>query len=100
MNFGSDQRTRILLFATSLELLPGETPSSLTVHATDSRGITSYLPVERIGQVPNFNWLSALVVRLPDDQSINGDLNVTLGIRGAISNAVRVGIKARKRQIS
>lgn len=94
LNFSSDQRTRILLFATTLELLPGETPSSLSVHATDSRGIGFVLPVERLFKVPGFSWLSALVVRLPDDQSIDGDLNVTLGIRGATSNAVRVGISA------
>jgi len=94
LNFSSDQRTRIVLFATNLELLPGETPSSLSVQATDSRGISFMLPVERIGKVPGFSWLSALVVRLPDDQSINGDLSVTLGLRGVASNAVRVGIRA------
>lgn len=94
LNFSSDERTRILLFATSLELLPGETPSSLSVQATDSRGISFLLPVERVGKVPGFSWLTELVVRLPDDQSINGDLNLTVAIRGAISNAVRVGIRA------
>jgi endonuclease/exonuclease/phosphatase family metal-dependent hydrolase len=94
LNFSSDRRTRILLFATNLELLAGETPSSLSVRATDSRGISFDLPVEKLAKVPNFDWISAVAVRLPDDQSINGDLTVTIGIRGAMSNAVRVGIRA------
>lgn len=94
INFGSDRRTRIKLFAANLELLPGETPSSLSVRATDSRGISFDLPVERAAKVPNFSWLMEVIVRLPDDQSINGDLTVTLGIRGAVSNAARIGIKA------
>lgn len=94
LNFGSDQRTRIMLFATNLELLAGETPSSVSVRATDSRGLAFDLPVERLAKVRDFGWLSEVIVRLPDDQSINGDLTVTIGIRGAVSNAARVGIRA------
>lgn len=94
LNFSPDERTRILLFATNLALLAGETPSSLTIQATDSRGINFFLPVERVGNVPGFSWLSVLVVRLPEDQTINGDLNLTLSLRGGVSNAVRVGIRA------
>jgi hypothetical protein len=93
VNLGGDQRTRIMLFATSLELLSGETFSSVTVRAIDSRGITYDLPVEQVIKIPNFAWLSTVIVRLPDDQSINGDLSVTVGIRGAVSNAARIGIK-------
>ena len=95
MNFGSDQRTRIKLFATNLEFLPGETPSSLSVRATDSRGIGFDLRVERVAKVPSFSWLTEVVVRLPDDSAINGDLSLTLSLRGAVSNAARVSIKTR-----
>ena len=92
VNLSSDQRTRIMLFATNLDLLAGETTSSVSVRATDSRGISFDLPVEQVNKVPNFTWLSAIVVKLPDDTTITGDLVVTIGLRGAVSNAARVGI--------
>jgi len=94
VNLSDDQRTRIMLFATNLDLLAGETASSVSVRATDSRGLTYDLAVEQVGKVPNFSWLSAVIVRLPDDQTITGDLVMSLGIRGSISNSVRVAIRA------
>lgn len=93
-NLGSDLRTRIMLFATNFELLSGETPSSVIVRATDARGIIHTLAVEQVIRVPNFEWISAITVRLPGDQSISGDLLVTIGIRGVVSNIGRVGIRA------
>lgn len=93
VNFG-DQRTRIMLFATSLDFLSGETVSSVSVRATDSRGVTYDMAVEQVSKVPNFPWLSSVTVRLPDDQTITGDLSVSLGMRGSISNSVRVAIAA------
>jgi hypothetical protein len=83
-----------MLFATNLELLTGEALSAITVRATDSRQFTYDLPVEQLKKVSNFTWLSAITVRLPDDQTINGDLSVTIGIRGTVSNAARVSIRA------
>lgn len=93
VNMSSDQRTRIMLFATNLDLLAGETTSSVSVRARDSRGINYDLPVEQVNKVPNFTWLSEVVVKLPDDTTITGDLVVTVGLRGAVSNAARVGIR-------
>ena len=93
LNLSGDQRTRIMLFATNLTLFGGETPSSVSVSATDSRGFTYHLAVDQVLKLPNFAWLSSVIVRLPDDQTINGDLSVTVSLRGAVSNAVRVGIR-------
>lgn len=93
VNLGSDQRTRIMLFATNLDLLAGETTSSVSVRARDTRGISYDLSVEQVNKVPNFTWLSEVVVKLPDDTTITGDLVVTVGLRGAVSNAARVGIR-------
>jgi len=93
VNFG-DQRTRIMLFATSLDFLSGETVTSVSVRATDSRGVTYDMAVEQVSKVPNFPWLSSVTVRLPDDQTITGDLSVSVGMRGSISNSVRVAIGA------
>ena len=93
VNLSSDQRTRIALFATNLELQSGETASSVTVRATDARGQTYDLPVEQVVKFPNLSWLSSLIVRLPDDSTINGDLAINVSLRGAVSNTVRVAIK-------
>jgi hypothetical protein len=49
--------------------------------------------VEEINGVAGFSWLSEIVVRLPDDQTISGDLSITITFRGAKSNAARVSIK-------
>ncbi len=94
VNLGSDQRTRILLFGSNLDLLAGDTLSSISVRATDSRGLVFSLPVEQILKVPNFTWLSELTVRLPDDQTISGDLRITATFHNAASNTVLVGIRA------
>jgi endonuclease/exonuclease/phosphatase family metal-dependent hydrolase len=94
MNMSSDQRTRIMLFAVNLELLSGETASSITVRATDPRGNTYDLPVEQIAKIANLSWLSSLIVRLPDDASINGDVAITVSLRGAVSNIVFIAVKA------
>lgn len=94
INLSSDHRTRIMLFATNLELLPGETPSAITIRGVDSRGNSYDLAVEQVLKFSNLAGLSTLIVRLPDDTTINGDLRVNIGIRGALSNNVFVAIKA------
>lgn len=93
VNLSNDSRTRIMLFATNLDFQAGESVSSVTARATDARGISYDLAVEQVTKLPNYGWLSEVTVRLPDDISINGDLVVTLGMRGGVSNAARVGIK-------
>jgi hypothetical protein len=94
LNFGSDLRTRILLFATNLSFLSGETKAAVSVEATDSRGISYDLTVEDVIKIPNYPSITAVTIILPDDPSINGDLLVRLGIHGVLSNTVRVGIRA------
>ena len=83
-----------MLFAVNLELVSGETASSITVRVTDPRGQTYDLPVEQVAKFANLNWLSSLIVMLPDDATIDGDLAITVSLRGAVSNTVFVAIKA------
>ena len=82
-----------MIFATNLDFLSGEGITSVTVRAIDSRGIFYDLPVEQVRKVPNQSWLSEVIVRLPEDQSISGDMNVTLAMRGGFTNTVRVAIR-------
>src|SRR5687768_5128186 len=95
VNLSSDQHTRIMLFAANLELLSGETPSSITARGIDSRGHSYDLAVEQVVKFPNLSWLSSLIVKLPDDTTMNGDLAINLSLRGAVSNTVLVAIKAQ-----
>ena len=93
-NFGPDQRTRVMLFAENLDLLQGEDLSVVTAQAVDAQNTLYPLAVEYVGKVPDFNWLSSVIVRLPDTQSFNGDLSIGVSLRGANSNGAVLSIKA------
>ncbi|MDX6290002.1 MAG: hypothetical protein QOH42_1801 [Blastocatellia bacterium] len=90
-NFSLDRRTRLILFAVNVEPGPGEV--TLAAQAEDSMGIHP-LPIEYIGKVPNFNWLSAIVIRLPDEVSAGGDVSVSIRFLGLTSHRVLLGMKA------
>lgn len=91
-HFGADDRTRIMLFARNLDLLPGEDASALRVEAEDAARIRYPLTVEYVGKVPGFEWMSAVIVRVHDSWGDIGDVLVGISLRGASSNRVRVGI--------
>jgi hypothetical protein len=69
-NFSPDQRTRVMLFAANLELLEGEDLSTLSANAIDSQNNVYPLSIEFVGKVPDYNWLSEVVLRLPENQSL------------------------------
>ena len=85
-NFSSDQRTRVILFATNLELVPGEDASAVTVLAEDSQHRIYYLTVENVARVPNLDRVTQVTVKLPDEFAGAGDVSVRVGLRGAFSN--------------
>jgi hypothetical protein len=90
-NFSSDHRTRVTLFAINVE--PGAGDNSLTAQAEDATGIHP-LVIEHIGKVPNLNWLTEIVIKLPDEVSVGGDVSVSIRFLGLLSNKVLLGIKA------
>jgi len=92
-NFSLDQRTRITLFAVGLELLPGEDVSVVTAQAEDVGHKIYPLKAEYVGKVPGFDWLTQVVIRLPDDFLNAGDFFVSVSLRGAASNKVVIGIR-------
>lgn len=65
-NFSADQRTRIVLFAVNLELMAGEDASVVTAQAEDAARNFHPLQVEYVGKVPNFDWLTQVVIKLTD----------------------------------
>jgi hypothetical protein len=93
LNPGSDKRTRIVLFCTNLELRTGETKSVVTARAVTSWGGIYDLPVEFVGKVGGFSWLTNVIVRLPEDPAIQGNVSVAVALRGIGSNSVTVGLK-------
>ena len=92
ISFGSDNRTRILLFAKNVDLLPGEDASAVRAEAEDATRTRYPLTVEYVGKVPGFDWLSSVVVRLHDNWGDVGDVLIGITLHGAASNRVRVGV--------
>jgi hypothetical protein len=90
-NFSLDQRTRISLFALNVDLLPNENISVVSAQAEDSQHRIFSLPVEFVGKVPNFDWLTQINLRLPDELSA-GDLQVKITVRGLASNEAKIRI--------
>jgi glucose/arabinose dehydrogenase len=92
-NFSSDQRTRLMLFGMNLDLQQGENSSAVTARLEDASQNVFPLTVEFVGKVPGFDWLTEIVVRLPDNTPVNQTLNVSVTLRGKTSNKVRVRMK-------
>jgi hypothetical protein len=92
LNFGADNRTRVMLFASNLGLLPGEGAAAVTAEAEDASHTRYPLPVEYAGSVAGYDWMTSLVVRLNDNLGDVGDVLVGVTVHGQASNRVRIGI--------
>lgn len=92
-NFSLDQRTRVTLFALGLELLPGGDIAVVTAQIEDAEHKIYPLKVEYVGKVPGFDWLTQVVIKLPDDFLKAGDVMVSVSFRGAVSNKALLGIR-------
>jgi uncharacterized protein GlcG (DUF336 family) len=92
VQFSADNRTRIMLFAQSLNLQPGDTATSITAEAEDGSHRIYPLKVEYVGPVPDQEWVSSIIIRLNDDMGDVGDVLLKITYRGLASNRVRVGI--------
>lgn len=89
LNVSVDQHTRIMIFATGIEFTPGET---IVVQAQDSQNRVYPLVVEDVRKVPNFDWLSQIVVRLPDSIDVEGDFQISITFRGTTGNKALISI--------
>jgi len=90
-NFSPDHRTRAVLFAVNVDLVPGQDPSLITLQLEDSQQRIFNLEVEYVGKAPNASWLSQIIIRLPDAAA--GDAWVTMKLRGVASNKALISIK-------
>jgi len=89
VNFSSDQRTRVILFVAN-DL---SASSNLSVSGVSTQGTTYPLPVEHVGKLPGPAPVTALVVRLPQDSALRGDLSVSVTVAGVRSNSVVFAIR-------
>jgi hypothetical protein len=81
-----------MLFAANTELLEGESTSTVTVLAEDERGIKFQLPVDSVRRVPDFDWLTQIVVRLPSELTGARNVRVGFNLRGASSNQAGLNV--------
>src|SRR2546423_1492705 len=89
----NDSRTRLTLFCTNLDLLSGEPANALSADAEDAAHTHYSLKVEYVGQVPGFEGIYMIVLRLNDLMTSNlGDVLIRLNLHGMASNRVRVAI--------
>jgi uncharacterized protein GlcG (DUF336 family) len=92
VQWGSDNRTRIMLFLMNLSLETGDGSGQLTADAEDGAHRIYPLTVEYIGPVPDQPWANSVVLRLNDEMGDVGDVLVRVSYHGTSSNRVRVGI--------
>ena len=99
---GRDSRTRVALFAINADLSPSEDASAITATARDSLSRSYSLKVEFVGKVPQLNWLTQVVVRLPDELSNAGDVWMSISLHGQTSNEVlfKVKVQTEPRQVT
>jgi YD repeat-containing protein len=92
-NFSADQRARLAFFVQSVDLLAAENTATVTVQARDAQGVVYALTVEAVVKVPNMDWLSEVVVKLPDSLIGKGDVQVSVTVRGIESQPVIIRIQ-------
>jgi len=92
-NFSLDLRTRVTLFAVGMDLLSGEDISVVTAQIEDAAHKMYPVKVEYVGKVPGFDWLTQVVIRLPDDFLNAVDVLVSVSFRGKVSNKAIIGIR-------
>lgn len=93
VNFSADGRTRVMLFASNLNLAPGEPHTVVTAQAEDAQGRIYPLPVEFVGKFPDFERVTQVVVLLPGELANAGDVSVSLTLRGVPGNKALIKIQ-------
>ena len=88
--FSSDGITRVMLFATDVESIPGEEASA---QAEDSRGTIYPVTIEYVGKPTNVGELTQVIIKLPAEVQSAGDIWLSVNVHGAISNKVLISIK-------
>ena len=86
-------RTRIMVFATNLNLLPGEDVAAFTAEAEDAAHVRYPLRVEFVTPLPEFPHITQIVLRLNRDMEAAGEVLVSVTVHGLTTNRVRIAIE-------
>ena len=92
-NLSSDNRTRVMLFATNLTLAPGEDASFVNARAEDAQMNVYPLTVEYVGPVPGFSWLTEIVIVLPGNLPSGQSVLISATWHTQTTNKARIRIK-------
>jgi choice-of-anchor B domain-containing protein len=92
LNQGPDKNTRVVLLVSNLQLVQGETASSVIVNLTGSNNEAYNLPAEDIRPVISSNF-AQVVFRLPDALA-PGTCTIKVKARGQESNPGTIRIKS------
>jgi hypothetical protein len=87
---GADRNTRVLVFVTHLQLLPGEPSSSVIVHLVDSNNQSYDIPAEDVRRTSS---PVQVTFRLPNNLAV-GTCTVTIKAHAQVSNAGTIRIRA------
>ena len=92
-NLSGDGRTRVMFFVTNLDLAPNENSSAVVAQAHDGANNVFPLTVEFVGKVPGFDWLTQVVVRLPDNLPSGQAVFLSVTFHGQASNQARIQMR-------
>ena len=93
-NLSPDQRTRLVLLVANLDLIPGDDATLVSATARDGQGNQIPLTVESVRRVPSFDWITQVVVKLPDAVANVNQAQVSVTARGHTSNEVPIHLVA------
>lgn len=91
-NFSPDQTTRVMLLSANLDLQPGDGPSIVTVQADNANGPPYPLAVEWIGRLPDFDWITVVIAKLPVELANANQALISITAHNESSNQVLVSI--------
>jgi hypothetical protein len=92
-NLSSDRRTRVMLFSPNLTLASGDSFSSVSARAEDAQHNFYPLTIEFIGKTSQYDWLTQIVIKLPDNLGNINALWLNINYRGAVSNKALISLK-------
>ncbi|HEX8288784.1 MAG TPA: DUF1800 domain-containing protein [Pyrinomonadaceae bacterium] len=90
--------SKIVLYVTNLNLMPGEGANAFRVYVEDAKNRKYRFPVSDVRPVEGKEWVYALTVELRDvlgfykQPVANGDVLISVTWRGLASNRVRLGL--------
>ncbi|MDQ6651893.1 MAG: glycoside hydrolase family 16 protein [Acidobacteriota bacterium] len=91
-NFSLDHTTRLMLLSGNLDLQPGDGPSIVAAQADDGNGHSYPLAVEWVGRLPNFDWITVVIAKLPDDLLSANQALISVTANNQSSNQVSVSL--------